>query len=403
MPRYFCKLGRPDGRIEEQVIEAIDADSLRMSLEDKGFLVLSFREKGGLPLHLDELLLKKGVSSKEFLVYNQEFITLVRAGMPIVNALDVVSRRVANKHFKAVLDEMKKEIRAGLALSDAASRHPSIFPDLYVATVRSGEKSGDLVVVLGRYVRYLKRLIALRRKVLSAMTYPVFLLLILGALLAFLLLYLVPTFSGIYADFKGDLPLATKILITTTQAGKAFALPIILALISLVVAAVLWYRTDKGRLFFDSAKLRVPFLGSVLELYAVSQFTRTLGSLLGGGVPPVGALDMASASIPNRALSAKLIEAVSRVREGGSISAALEKTGVVPEMTVRMIEVGESSGALEDMLGEISDFYEDEIETKLSTLTSLIEPVLLLFMGIVIGGIVVVMYLPIFNLAGTVR
>lgn len=403
MPRYYCKLGRPDGRVEEQVFEAIDADSLRMSLEDKGFLVLSFREKGRLPLHLDDLFLKKGVSAKEFLVYNQEFITLVRAGMPIINALDLVSRRAANKHFRAVLDRMKKEIRAGLALSDAASRHPSIFSDLYVATLRSGEKSGDLVVVLGRYIRYLKRLIALRRKVLSAMTYPVFLLLILGALLAFLLLYLVPTFSGIYADFRGDLPFATKVLITMTQGGEAFALPIMLALIASVVMAVLWYRTDKGRLFFDAAKLRVPFLGSVLELYAVSQFARTLGSLLGGGVPPVGALEMASASLPNRALSTKLTEAVSRVREGGSISAALERTGVIPEMTVRMIEVGESSGALEDMLGEISDFYEDEIESKLSTITSLMEPVLLLFMGIIIGGIVVVMYLPIFNLAGSVH
>lgn len=403
MPRYFCKLGRPDGRIEEKVLEAIDAHSLKMSLEDKGYLVLHFREARKIPLRLDYALFKKGVSSKEFLVYNQEFITLVKAGMPILNAIDLVSRRVDNKHFKSVLEEMKKEIKAGLALSDAAARHPSVFSDLYVATLRSGEKSGDLVVVLGRYVRYLKRIMALRNKVLSAMTYPVFLLLILGGLLSFLLLYIVPTFSGIYADFRGDLPLATRVLISVTQTARDFTPLLFLGVVIVAGLAIAWYRTENGRLVFDAVKLRMPFVGPVMKLYAVSQFTRTLGSLLGGGVPPVSAFEMASVAIPNRALSARLADAVSRVKEGGSISQAMDRTGVIPEMTVRMVEVGESSGALEDMLGEISDFYEDEIETRLSTITSLVEPVLLLFMGIIIGGIVVVMYLPIFSLAGAVH
>lgn len=403
MPRYQCKLGRSDGNIEEKTFESIDADTLRMSLEDKGYAVLNLRERKGLSLDVGSLLQRKALSSKEFLIFNQEFLTLIKAGMPILNALDLISHRVRNPQFKSVLLQMKQEIKAGLALSDAAGRHPSVFTDLYVATLRSGEKSGSLVVVLGRYVRYYKKMMAVRGKVISALTYPAFLLLILGALLAFLLLYIVPTFSSIYADFKGSIPAPTRILMELTTIGKDYFLLFLMAAIAGSVSAVMWYKTENGRLLFDAVKVKAPFVGKVMELYAISQFARTLGSLLSGGVPPVNALEMAAVSLPNKAMSRHFKGAVSRVKEGITMSVALEQTGVVPEMTVRMIEVGESSGSLEEMLGDIADFYEDEIETRLTTITSLVEPVLLLVMGLIIGGIVIVMYLPIFNLAGTVQ
>jgi type IV pilus assembly protein PilC len=401
MPAYYYKVGREDGSILTKEAEADSEEVLRRELEEQGFLVLEVKKQGALGISFGGK--RKKQTGEDFLVFNQEFLVLLRAGLPIVQSLDILLERATHPAFNEALVDVKTEVRGGKALSDAMSRHTGFFPELYCNSLRAGEKTGNLPDVLERYIKYSKKMLAIKRQVITALTYPTFLVGATVLLLIVLLVYVVPTFSQIYSDFKTGLPLPTVMLMNTTTFLKQYFLVFAGCVAALVFAFRAWYKTEGGRKRVDANILRVPLVGSLVVGYQVSSITRTLATILSGGIPIIQALEMVARSITNREISDKLYDVQERVRQGTSLADAIEKTEIMPPMTIRMIEVGEATGALEQMLDDISGFYEDEVNVKVQRLTNLIEPIIMLTMGLVVGSIVIVMYLPIFELAGAVK
>jgi type IV pilus assembly protein PilC len=401
MPAYYYKVGREDGSILTKEAEADSEEVLRRELEEQGFLVLEVKKQGALGISFGGK--RKKQTGEDFLVFNQEFLVLLRAGLPIVQSLDILLERATHPAFNEALVDVKTEVRGGKALSDAMSRHTGFFPELYCNSLRAGEKTGNLPDVLERYIKYSKKMLAIKRQVITALTYPTFLVGATVLLLIVLLVYVVPTFSQIYSDFKTGLPLPTVMLMNTTTFLKQYFLVFAGCVAALVFAFRAWYKTEGGRKRVDANILRVPLVGSLVVGYQVSSITRTLATILSGGIPIIQALEMVARSITNREISDKLYDVQERVRQGTSLADAIEKTEIMPPMTIRMIEVGEATGALEIMLDDISNFYEDEVNVKVQRLTNLIEPIIMLTMGLVVGSIVIVMYLPIFELAGAVK
>ncbi len=403
MPVYHYKVGREDGSILTKEAEAESEDALRRELEDSGYLVLQLKKRRAIGFSLPFSGLGKKQTGEDFLMFNQELLVLIRAGLPIVQSLDILGERTPNETFKEALTDVKTEVRGGKALSDSMSRHPGFFSELYCNSLRAGERTGNLSEVLDRYIKYQKRMLAVKRKLKSAITYPVFLVGVVVVMLVFLLTYIVPTFSEVYTDFKGELPWPTVILMNTTRFLKSYILVFAVAVAVIVYAFKAWYRTDRGREMVDGYLIRLPLAGKVISGYFISTMTRTLGTILAGGIPMLQALEMVARSVTNSVLAAKLRIVQERVREGISLAHALEETGTMPAMSIRMIEVGEATGALETMLDDISTFYEDEVDMRLQKFTTLIEPVMMLVMGVLVGGIIIVMYLPIFEMAGAVK
>jgi type IV pilus assembly protein PilC len=401
MPIYSCKLGGTDGRIIERQMDAANPAMLRQALEDQGFFVFEVRKR---PF---QFLLDRGrgrgkVGSKELLLLNQELLVLIKAGLPIIQVLDAILERSGGGRLMDVLREIRDDVKGGASLSDAFSRFPKTFPHLYIASIRAGERTGDLPQTIRRYIAYLKRVEGLRKKVVSALVYPSILVTVAVLAVMFLLVYVVPTFSRIYADSGGALPLPTQILISITTVLKRYFPFMIIAGVALASLFRKWVATDGGRFAVDSALLRLPLVGQALARYAVSGFCRTLATVIGSGVPIVEGLRMSVGTLNNRMLEKKVLEAIGRVEEGALLSSSLEMTGIMPTLAVRMIGVGETTGALEEMLNDVSEYFEEDIDARLHVLTTAIEPAIMLVMGFVVGGIILTMYLPIFKIAGTV-
>ena len=402
MPVYYYKVGREDGSVLTKEVEAENEEILRKELEDAGLLVLQLTKRRAVTAGFS-LPGRGRLKTEDFLVFNQELLVLIRAGLPIVQSLDILSERTLLPTFKDALADVKTEVRGGKALSDSMARHPRFFPELFTNSLRAGERTGNLPEVIERYIEYQKKMIAVKRQIKSATTYPIFLLGFTLLLLAFLLTYVVPTFTQIYAETKASLPLPTLVLMNTTQFLKRYILVFIAALVGLAFAFRAWYRTEDGRRRVDGYLLRMPMVGKLISGYTISTIARTLATILSGGIPMLQALEMVARSVTNREVSLKLRHALERVREGISLAGALEETGIMPPMTIRMIEVGEATGALEIMLNNISTFFEEETNTSVARITTLIEPLIMVTMGLVVGSVVVVMYLPIFELAGTIK
>jgi len=401
MPLFYYKVAREDGSVLTKEVEADSEDLLRRQLEESGYLVLQLRKRKAIGLGLSGLRRKQ--TSEEFLVFNQELLVLIRAGLPIVQCLDILMERTPNESYKTALTDVKNEIKGGKAMSDAMAGHLEYFSELYCNSLRAGERTGNLPEVIERFISYQKRLLAVKRQLLNALTYPVFLIFATTAVLVVLLTYVVPSFSEIYAGFQAQLPLPTVILINTTRFIREYLLIFIVVMALLVFLFRYWIHTEKGRNAVDGYILNLPLVGKLVRGYFISTMTRTLATILAGGIPMLQALDMVARSITNKVISSNLRYALERVRGGMSLAGALDETGMMPEMSIRMIEVGEATGSLEVMLNDISNFYEEEVNLRLQRLTNLIEPVIMLCMGVVVGGIVIVMYMPIFELAGTVK
>jgi type IV pilus assembly protein PilC len=340
---------------------------------------------------------------RRFLSFNQELLVLIRSGLPILQVLDAIIERMEAGKVLEVLREIRDDVKGGGSLSEAFAKFPRFFPTLYVASVRAGEKTGDLPVTLGRYIAYQKRVEALKGRVKGAAFYP---LLLSGAVIVvvlFLMLFVVPRFTQIYADANAQLPLITRVLIGFTEVlteGLPFAVPL---LVALSFALRMFIRTERGALLFDRSKLAVPFFGRLLGDYAISSFCRTFATTLASGIPVVESMRMSRGTLNNRLLENRLAVATRRVEEGMTIASSLEQAVFFPSLALRMIGVGETTGALADMLNDVAEFYEGEVERRLDRLTTLVEPIMMLTMGLLIGGIIVAMYVPIFQLAGTVR
>jgi type IV pilus assembly protein PilC len=404
MPVFLYRVARPDGTTVEGQIEGDDEGMARARLEGQGYLVFRLQRRGGWLAAQSGLLRRWGkISLQEFLIFNQELLALVKAGLPILKVWDLLIERAQHPAFQATLRVVRQDIRGGAATSDALARHPDQFSELYVATVRAGEQSGNLPEVLQRYIAYLKMMIGLRQKMTKALAYPAFLVVVGIAVVGFLLTYVMPTFVAVYGESARSLPPATQTLIALVRTVQAHLLTAGLVLAGAGIGFRIWYRTPRGRLTWDRILLKLPILGEVLVRHHTIQLTRTLGTVLGGGTPLVDALQIARGAVSNRLLTAGLATAVGQIREGGTLAVALDAPKVLPRLALEMVAVGEETGSLETMLRDVAEFYEGELDLRLSQLTTWIEPVLLLVMGVLVGAIVIIMYLPVFQMAGTIQ
>jgi type IV pilus assembly protein PilC len=398
---FRCRLATPAGEIREEVLVADNEARLRRDLEEKGLYILSVKPRG---LHIPGLggVRRHRIPAREFLVFNQELATLLKAGMPLVQSLDILRQRVANPTFKGVLDDVHEKVRAGGSLSEAFEAQGDLFPGIYTASLLAGEKSGGLEQVLRRYVAYVKVVGSVKRKTLSAMMYPAILVLLSLAVVAIIVVKVVPTFGAFYSTFGHELPIFTRVLLAVSGAVVRVWPLLLLAVLIGGAGTWAWGRVSQNRTALHRLLLRVPIVGGVARKFATSQAARTLATLLGGGMPLVNAIAVAGRAIGNKAIAAELDIVGQRVREGESMAAAMLARGVFPDVAVKMVEVGESTGALQDMLNSLADFYDEEIETTLGRFVTLVEPVMLVVMGIVIAGLLIALYLPVFQLSGMV-
>ena len=396
---FRCRLGTPGGEIVEGVYIADSEARLRRELEDKGLYVLSLQRRGGLPGLSVGGTRRRRISRQEFLVFNQELATLLKAGMPLVQSLDILRQRVSNQTFKAVIDTVHDKVRAGTALSDAFQEYGELFPAVYSASLLAGERSGNLDAVIRRYVAYEKVIGAVRRRTISALIYPVILVVMMLVLVGIIVLRVVPAFSDFYGQFGRDLPLSTRIIVGFSNAIVGNIWLILLVTAAGAIALASWLRDPAQRPRVHQIVLQLPFAGETFRKFSVSQLARTLATLLGGGIPLVNALEIGVRSMTNRYLAAELDEVRRRVQEGQSFAAALLGRGVFPDVAVKMVEVGESTGALQEMLNSLADFYDEEVETEVARFITLIEPILLVIMGVVIALVVLALYMPLFELS----
>jgi type IV pilus assembly protein PilC len=397
---FRCRLGTAAGEIVEGVYVADSETRLRRDLEEKGMYVLSLQRRAAFSPSFRGR--RHRIKRQEFLVFNQELATLLKAGMPLVQSLDILRQRVANPTFKTVLDSVHDRVRSGSALSDAFAEHGSMFPAVYSASLLAGERSGNLDAVIRRYVGYEKIIGALKRRTISALIYPAILVTMMILLIGVIVLKVVPAFSDFYANFDRALPLSTRIIVAVSNFVVSNIGFIIVGIIGVVVAAVSWGRRPAQRHRLDRWVLDLPLVGETARKFYTTQLARMLGTLLGGGIPLVNALEISARSVSNRHLSHELERVRVRVQEGQGFANALRERGIFPDVAVKMVEVGESTGALQEMLNSLAEFYDEEIETEVGRLITLVEPVLLVFMGIVIAVVVLALYMPLFELSSVI-
>ena len=403
MAVFSYRVARPDGSTLNGQIEGEEEQFVRAKLEGQGFLVFQIQRRGAAAgqsvLGVNAF---RGLPLGEFLVFNQELLALVKAGLPVLRVWDLLIERARHQGFQQALRMVRQDIRGGASASEALTKHPRYFSELYVATVKAGEHSGNLVEVLQRFISYLKLMMGLRQKVAKALAYPAFLILVGVAVVGFLLSYVVPTFVSVYAETAKTLPAATQLLIDVVTGGKAYIVPGLVLLGGLLLVGRAYYATDQGHLVIDRLLIRTPLIGLILVEHHTVQLARTLGTILAGGTPLVDALHITKNAVSNRYVSTGVAEAVDEIREGTTLAVALDRPKIFPKLAVEMLSVGEETGSLEAMLHDVAEFYEGDLDLRLTQLTTWIEPVLLLVMGILVGGIVVVMYLPVFQMAGNV-
>jgi type IV pilus assembly protein PilC len=400
---FRCRLGTPGGEIIEGVYIADSEARLRREFEEKGLFVLGLHRAGRSRLGGLALPRRTRISTREFVVFNQELATLLKAGMPLVQSLDILRRRATNAVFKAVLDDVNERVRAGNSLSEAFEAHGGLFPGVYTASLLAGEKSGNLEQVIRRYVSYVKVVANVKRRTVSALVYPVILLALSLVVVSIIMLRVVPAFGVFYSQFGQELPLSTRIIVATSSFAAAYFVPILIGLALIAVGIWQWLQRPGERERFDQMILRLPGIGGIARKFATSQAARTLATLLGGGIPLVNAIDVSARSIRNQYMARELRSAAQQVREGRALALAMSDSGAFPDVAIKMVEVGESTGALQEMLNSLADFYDEEIETNLGRFVTLVEPLLLIVMGIVIAGLLLSLYMPLFNLSNALR
>jgi type IV pilus assembly protein PilC len=404
---WVLKYADARGEIHQQVVQGGTEKELRDRYSQQGFLVYWVKPRRALTGGRAEAARglfggRKKLNLEKFLIFNQQFVTLIRAGLPILKALDLLADRLTDVRLGPYVKAVRDEVRKGTLLSEAF-RQQEIFPKIYVTTVMAGEKSGSLAEVLERYIAYQKLSLAVRKKVLVSLMYPAVLIVLVVVLVVFLVTYVVPNFAQLYESMQADLPAMTQILIAVGTTARNYILAFAGALIGGIAAFRIWARREKARQKVDAVKLKIPLFGEIWIKYQVAQFSRVLSTLLTGGIPLVQGLETASESLGTPLLRKGLEKAGKMVREGQSLSSSLAATGIFPPLSIDMIEVGESTGALPAMLTSVAEFYEDDVNTNMTAAMSLIEPAIMIFMGLLVAFVLVSMYLPIFSLADTIH
>jgi type IV pilus assembly protein PilC len=397
---FVLKYADPRGEVHQQVAEAASEKDLRDRFQQQGFLIYSVKPRHGIAGVTGGG--KRKVNLEKFLIFNQQFVTLVRAGLPILKALDLLSERLTDVKLAPYIRAVREEVKNGALLSDAFAAQ-GVFPPIYVTSVLAGEKSGALGEVLDRYITYQRLALAVRKKLLMSLIYPSLLVVLVLGLMVFLVTFVVPRFAELYHSMSAQLPAATEILIAVGTTARNYILFGFVALIGAVVAFRFWSKTENGELLVDRWRLKTPLLGEIWIKYQVAQFSRVMSTLLVGGIPLLQAMDTSSSSLGTRLLKSNLSQAGQMVKEGQALSSALAQTKIFPALSIDMIEVGESTGALPQMLASVAEFYEDDVNTRMTATLSLIEPAIMIFMGLFVSFVLVALYLPIFSLADTLR
>ena len=395
MPTFVWKGRTLAGEAQSGEIEVGRQDEALELLRKKKILVTSMRPKGGFRLP------KFGgvkVSTKDLSIFTRQFATMISAGLPLVQCLDILAKQSSKPSFGRVIGEVTRDVEAGSTLADSLGRQKSVFDDLFRNMVAAGEAGGVLDEILMRLATYIEKADALKRKVQGAMVYPAVVLTVALGATAFMLIFIIPTFAHMFSDFGGELPLPTKIVLGLSNLLQGYWW---VAVIVIVVGTILFgrfYRTENGRRTVDAVMLKMPVLGDVLLKGAVARFTRTLGTLIASGVPILAGLEITARTAGNKIIAEAIMTARASIREGETVAAPLKASNVFPPMVVQMISVGEQTGALDEMLTKIAVFYEAEVDSAVDAMTSIIEPIMIVVMGGIVGGMVVAMYLPMFKL-----
>jgi len=403
MAEFLIRMADERGRVLEQVENGPSQEDVRERFSQQGFLVYWVKPRGilaggGLSLHR-----RRKVRLDEFVIFNAQFLTLIKAGLPILTSLDLLLKRQKSPVFRAVLENVRDRVRSGELLSDAFLAQ-GLFPRIYTTTLLAGEKSGNLEEVLTRYIAFQRVASAVRRKLLASLVYPALLVSGVILILTVLLNFVIPKFQALFADFGAELPRITVFTLTVGTAVRNYFFIIFPAIFAGLFVMWRWSKSESGSQRLDRIRLALPLVGSIWLKYQVGMFSRMLSTLLAGGIPLMPALQTAADSMQSRLISSATMKAAEKVREGSPLALSLEEAGVFPDLAVEMIEVGESTGALPAMLNSVADFYEEDVQTALVAALSLIEPVILIFMGAIVAFVLISLYLPIFSLgAGGIK
>jgi type IV pilus assembly protein PilC len=403
MAEFVLKYADSRGEIHRQVVQAASERELRNRYTEQGYLVYSVRPRGGLmPLVVGGGGRREKLDLEKFLIFNQQFVTLIRAGLPILKALDLLADRLTDPKLGRHIRKVRDEVKNGALLSEAFRRQ-GVFMPIYVTSVLAGEKSGSLAEVIDRFLAYQKLVLAVRKKLMVSLMYPTVLMVLVVCLMVFLVTYVVPNFAQLYSTMSANLPPLTQFLIEIGTGVRKYILFIVVGLAVAVVALRFWSRSESAQHTLDVMKFRAPILGRIWIMYQVAQFARVLSTLLVGGIPLVQALDTASESMSSSLIRKSLDKTKKMVREGQPLSVSVNSTGVFPSLAIDMIEVGESTGALPSMLNSVAEFYEEDVNIRTAAALSLIEPAIMVFMGLFVAFILIALYLPIFSLADSLR
>ncbi|KAF0240738.1 MAG: type IV pilus assembly protein PilC [bacterium] len=397
MPEFVCRLGTPNGEVVTRNYEAEAIAELRARLEREGYRIFSIAKPNDQGIFSKNISIKQ-FSIDEFLMFNQQLSAMLRAGLPILQAIGILLNRQKASYFRGVLEDVEKRIRSGTALSEAFAAHNTIFPRLYTASILAGERSGDLDNVLLRYVTYTKTITELRRKLKKTLIYPAILIIASIGLIILMTTYVIPKFATLYESSNNKLPWITEVVVTIANTTRDNLFIIGPPLIILIIAALIWRRTEQGRYKLDQWILKLPLLGELIRQHTTSQLCRSLATLLAGGITLLESFEIASESVTNRHLRKTTLAIITKLRAGQPFTESLNESGWLPPLAIDMIGVGEKAGSLREMLDEVANFFDAELDVRITSLTALIEPIILVVMGTVVMAILLAMYLPILEL-----
>src|SRR4030066_445335 len=400
METYVWSGRSREGQRQKGELAAKNKDEVISIMRKQNIMVTSVAKRAK-KISLNLPFQSKG-SDKDIALFTRQFATMIDAGLPLVQCLDILSKQADNKAFAAVINEIRQDVEAGSTYADSLKKHPAVFGDLYANMVAAGELGGILDTILKRLSKYIKKNIKLKRQEKAALFYPSTIVAVAFIVIIVLLVYVIPIFAKMFTDFGGTLPAPTRMVIGASNFMKSNILIIIGIMAAVIIGARKYYKTQNGRLVIDSIVLRMPGVGMLARKIAVAKFTRTLGTLISSGVPILDGLDIVAKTSGNKVVEKAIYVTRQSISEGKTLSEPLETSKVFPPMVVQMIAVGETTGALDAMLSKIADFYDEEVDSTVGIMTSLLEPILMIFLGVIIGFIVVAMYLPIFKLAGTI-
>jgi type IV pilus assembly protein PilC len=399
MPKFAWEGKNRSGQAMKGEMEAPNEAGVKAQLRRNGILPSRVKEQGkGFNIKLPGMEAK--ITSKDLVVFTRQFATMIDAGLPLVQCLEILSRQEENKTFKKILVSVKESVESGSTFADALGKHPKAFDELYVNLVAAGEVGGILDTILSRLAAYIEKALKLKKQVKSAMTYPVTIVGIAFVVIAVILVFVIPAFEKLFADFGGSLPMPTQIVISISNFIQSYILVIIGGIFGFIALSKKIYSTKLGRKKIDDYALKLPVVGVLIRKVAVAKFTRTLGTMISSGVPILDGLDIVAKTAGNKTVETAIYKVKQSISEGKTIAEPLTQSGVFPSMVCQMIAVGEQAGALDTMLNKIADFYDDEVDDAVGNLTAMMEPILMLFLGTTVGGLVIAMYLPIFKLAG---